>query len=210
MTRECRFTTAFLISIALIFPKLLLSQFTVEPMLVNGPTDKRLNIVFLSEGYIASELDKFGTDATSALNHLLDTQPFKEYGSYFNAYRINVISNESGSDHPGTASDEFTCPGCPVFFADTYFNSTYDSFAIHRLLTIPPNDIDPNSANGADKVNSLLQNLFPEYDIVFIVVNHDLYGGSGGTFSIFSTNFNAAEIAVHELGHSFAGLGDEV
>jgi hypothetical protein len=45
--------------------------------------------------------------------------------------------------------------------------------------------------------------------MVMMVVNHSWYGGSGGTISVFSANVQSSEIAIHEAGHSFAGLGDE-
>ncbi len=182
-------------------------QFALHEILVNGQTDQRINIVFLAEGYTESELPDFAADADAAVSYLLNIEPWNSYSTYFNAYRIDVISNESGSDHPGTALDE---PGIdPIIFVDTYFNSSYDSYGIHRLLTIPPNSFDPNPANGYDKAYSLLSTLFPEYDIVFIIVNSVIYGGSGGTFPIFSTNSYAVEIAAHEVGHSFAFLDDE-
>ena len=49
----------------------------------------------------------------------------------------------------------------------------------------------------------------PEYDIVALVVNDTQYGGSGGFPLIASINSQSGEIATHELGHSFANLGDE-
>jgi hypothetical protein len=77
------------------------------------------------------------------------------------------------------------------------------------LLTIPPNDIDPDSAHGLGKVNDLLATLMPEYDIVALIVNDTEYGGSGGFPLIASVNQSSADIAIHELGHSFSNLGDE-
>ncbi|MGH7453545.1 MAG: M64 family metallopeptidase, partial [bacterium] len=75
------------------------------------------------------------------------------------------------------------------------------SFGIQRLITI--------SGGGQGRVDSLLQLLMPEYDIVIMIVNDPEYGGSGGFPAITSINASAPEIVVHELGHSFAGLGDE-
>jgi hypothetical protein len=55
----------------------------------------------------------------------------------------------------------------------------------------------------------LLQTLMPEYDLVSVVVNDTEYGGSGGDLLITSMNSSSREIAAHELGHTFAALGDE-
>lgn len=174
------------------------AQAMIQQILQNGATGSRLNIVMLSEGYTSQQLPRFMSDATTILNKLLNTSPFKEYGSYFNAFAIAVASSESGSDHPASG-----------VFRDTFFNSSFDSFGIAKLLTIPPNDRDAEYANGKGRVDSLLQLLMPEYDIVIMIVNDLQYGGSGGVPAITSIHSGAPEIVVHELGHSFAGLGDE-
>ncbi|UCG52050.1 MAG: T9SS type A sorting domain-containing protein [Candidatus Latescibacterota bacterium] len=171
--------------------------FPVQPIMVNGATDDRINIVFLSEGYTSAEMSQFILDVQSATIDLFDTPPYEEYELYFNVYAIEVPSVESGTDHPYTASD---CPdGLETFFSNTYFNSTFDFGGIHRLLVV----------QNSLAVSSVLTDNFPEWDVVFIVVNHPYYGGSGGSFATFSTHTAASEVAIHELGHSFADLADE-
>jgi IgA peptidase M64 len=166
------------------------SQATIQQILTNGPTSQRLNIVFLSEGYTSSQLGQFTNDAKNVLNTLLGTPPFNEYRRYFNAFAISIASAESGSDHPSRNISR-----------NTYFNSSYDSFGLARLITI--------NSTGEDRVNSLLQSFMPEYDIVILIVNDTEYGGSGGFPLITSVNQSSPDIAVHELGHSFSNLGDE-
>ena len=176
----------------------LYGQGTLTQVLTNGPADQRINIVFLSEGYLATQTNQFAADARSVLTKILGTAPFSAYSSYFNAFNIFVPSVEAGSDHPARG-----------VFKNTYFNSSYDSYGIARLITIPPNDRDGNYANGEGKVDGLLQNLMPQYDLVVLIVNDLEYGGSGGSFSIASVNASSAEIAIHEMGHTYSGLGDE-
>jgi len=170
--------------------------FPVDTVLNNGPTDRRINLVFLAEGYTAAEMGKFGTDVQNVLNGLFNVTPYRQYQSLFNAYAVQVPSNESGTDHPGTANDE--PGGLSVFFHDTYFNSTFDAADVHRALVA-----------DASQVYLVLQNNFPEWDAAFVVVNTSWYGGTGGSYSTFSTHSAAAEIAIHELGHSYAKLADE-
>ncbi len=174
----------------LLFQTWSFAQGTVQQILNNGPTAKRINIVFLSEGYTDSQLSRFIKDATNDLNSFLNTSPNSAYKNFFNAFTISIASVDSGSDHPSRS-----------VYRNTYFNSTYDSYGTARLITI--------DGNGMNNAFMLLQNLMPEYDIVVIIVNDPEYGGSGGTLSITSVNSSALEIATHELGHSFAGLGDE-
>jgi hypothetical protein len=47
------------------------------------------------------------------------------------------------------------------------------------------------------------------YDQALIIGNTNFYGGSGGTYATATSNNNAAEIMIHEIGHSFANLADE-
>ncbi|HEY5912599.1 MAG TPA: M64 family metallopeptidase [Verrucomicrobiae bacterium] len=193
LLRRCILGVALLGLVPGARPQGILSQ-----ILTNGPTAKRINIVFLSEGYLPSQTNQFASDVGRALAGMIRTPPFDAYSNYFNAFTIFVPSVEAGSDHPSTG-----------VFKDTYFNSSYDSYGIARLITIPPNDRDGTYANGQGKVNLLLQNLMPEYDLSVLIVNDAQYGGSGGSPLIASVNASSAEIATHELGHTYSGLGDE-
>lgn len=171
--------------------------FTVNKIVDNGADNTHINIVFLGDGYTLGEMNKFRTDVQNITNDIMNETPFKEYNSYFNVYAIEVPSNESGTDHPGTATD---CGiyASDVFYSDTYFESTFDGSS-HRLLVI----------RNYSKAQSVLQDNTPFYDIVIIVVNHTMYGGSGGTYSVISTHPSSSELALHENGHSFSHLGDE-
>lgn len=189
----------FLILISLLNLQLALSQvFDIESIKVSGDNDKRINLVILSEGYQATELNKFITDATSFTNDMFTQSPFSEYADYFNVYAIKVPSNESGADHPGTATD-VTEPIFDVSDVDTYFNASFDTANIHRLLY---------TYNSATIYNVLAVNL-PQYDQLIILVNSSEYGGAGGAYAVSSTGASANEIAIHELGHSLFDLKDE-
>lgn len=175
------------------------AQPIVRPILVNGSTSNRVTIAFLAEGFTADEADKFFAAATNVLNAFLATAPFKDYKTYFNAYAIFVPSNESGSDHPSLG-----------IYKDTYFNSSYDTWGYYYSTSIPPNDRDRIYANGFGKVDALLElKLLPHCDISLMIVNDPAYGGSGGRVPMCSMAAASREIAIHEIGHSFAGLGDE-
>ena len=172
--------------------------FEVEAIKVSGDDNKRVNLVILSEGYQSHELSDFIIDATNFTNDMFSQSPFSEYTDYFNVYAIKVNSNESGTDHPGTATD-VTEPASPITSADTYFNTSYDSFGCHRLLY----------SSDYATISTVLANNFPNYDQALILVNSDVYGGSGGTYPFASTGISANEIAIHELGHSLFNLKDE-
>lgn len=173
-------------------------SFPVSSIFYNGDDDKRINIVVLSDGYQESELLQFLSDAEGFSNALFNTTPFKEYAAFFNVYAIEVPSTQSGAAHPGTATDVLE-PAHPVENVDNYFGSTFDYFDIHRLL-VPTNSSAAFSVLGVN---------FPAYDQPVILVNSPYYGGSGGFLATASTDPSSNEVAIHEIGHSFAGLADE-
>ena len=178
--------------LAVLLPGRVFCEATMQQILTNGPTDKRINIVVLSEGYTTADLERFPIDAERYLNHLLATPPFDEYRSYFNGFIISVASAESGSDHPEQSE-----------YRDTYFNSSYGTGDSVRLLSIP------YGASGRGKVDGLLREFIPGYDLPILLVNDAEWGGAGGTTTIVSRNSLAADAAVHELGHTLAHLDDE-
>ncbi len=189
-------------------PERILAQGNLSTVISNGPAARRINVVVLSEGYTTNQLATFLSDATNAVNNLLAQAPYQEYKSYFNAFAISVASAQSGSDHPNWP-----------LWVDTYFNSTFFSYypapASQYLLTIPPNYFDTNYSHGQGKVDALLTNLMPDYDMVVMVVNDFDPGGSGnpdGSASqplITSLNYYGQEIVAHESGHAFGKLTDE-
>jgi hypothetical protein len=118
--------------------------------------------------------------------------PFPRYKNFFNVHRIDLVSNESGADHP---RDDI--------LRDTAIGGTYDFGGIARLLYV--NEIKANL--------QLAQNLAGAgfaAEIRFVPINDSTYGGAGGKYTTFAAgNFYGTRVALHELGHSFAGLADE-
>jgi len=172
--------------------------FPVSDILINGSNNSRVNIVFLGDGYKQNQMDSYISDVEDVVDELFNTIPYSNYKNYFNVYAVEVPSDDSGTDHPGSAPD---CGGYDndVFYADTYFDSSFDLYNIHRLLYIE------NSSAAFD----VLTDNVPQWDIIFVMVNTTMYGGAGGTFAVFSRHSSSNQIAIHEIGHSFAGLADE-
>lgn len=170
-------------------------MFTVR---TNGPVANRINLALFGDGFAAGEQGKLRTTATNFAGYIIDQPLFKDYAHLWNAFAFTTISKESGSDHPSKS-----------VYKDTYFSSTFDSHGTARLLTIPPNNYDYSSVNGTRRVQLLLNAHLPSYDAVVIMCNDGQYGGAGGGFLTSSLESSAPEIARHEMGHSFARLGDE-
>ena len=174
-------------------------NYPIDSLMRNGERHNRINLVYLSDGYQEEELPAFLINTTTINNAMFLQRPFLNYKNYFNSYAIKVPSLETGAKHPGTASDEPSPIIQPIINPNNYFKSTFDYASIHRLLV-------PENIAG---IYSTLANNLPDYTQAFIVVNSPFYGGSGGEFATASTDISSAEIAIHEIGHSFAGLADE-
>ena len=161
--------------------------FEMDTVQWTGDVDQRINIVFFGDGYLENQLDQYRLDVDEVVNHFFSQVPFREYRSYFNIVAFRVPSNESGASLD---------PKDPL---DTYFGSSFNSSGIERLLV----------ATRTDRAQAILFEQFPLYDQAVLIVNDTKYGGSGGWLATTSTNKAAPEIALHEIGHSFAGLSDE-
>ncbi len=160
---------------------------TLETVENTGPADNRIDLVVIGEGYRAAEGEAFRNHVDNLLGGLLATEPWASYRGAFNLYRIVTESVESGADHPSAG-----------LYVDTYLDATYDYLGVERLLVV----------NEALAI-SVAADLLPEVDLVVVLVNDTLYGGSGGSVATVSATDVAVGILIHELGHSFAGLADE-
>jgi IgA Peptidase M64 len=162
----------------------------------NGASSNRVDIVFVGDGYLASDLSTtYAQHVTSQVNYIFNgnQDPFPRYRNFFNVHRVNTASNERGADKPPQN-----------IFVNTAFDSSYWWDGVtERLLYL-----DTNKANAA--VTTALSGSGIDVDIRLATVNDAKYGGGGGQWAVFSgQNTSAREIALHELGHSFGLLADE-
>ena len=169
----------------------------VDTIVWNGDSDKRINLVFLGDGYQEVELPNYLHNVKMQTQALFSTPPFDNYASHFNVLAISRASADSGASHPSDAEDE-AFQDQPVAFLNTAYECTFDYFGVHRSL----------SHTSSQAFYDLL-NYFPEYDQPIMLSNTPYYGGSGGYIPVGSLHDNSFEVVIHELAHSFAGLADE-
>jgi hypothetical protein len=162
---------------------------SVSPIRYNGDPANRVDLVILGDGYTQNELAKFSSNAETAVNGLFDENPFQEYSDFFNVLRVDVISNESGADHPSKE-----------IYKDTALNATYGTGGTIRALTV-----------NKSKVEAILENNIPanQRDLILVIVNDTEYGGTGGSIAVALIHPSCIELVLHELRHSFGLLGDE-
>lgn len=173
--------------------------FKVDTLIYNGSPTNRINLLIMGDGYTTAQMALFKTNATSVANYLLNSAPFNQYKPFFNVFAIEVVSAESGTDHPGTATDESSSGGQPVTSVNTFLNSTFDYGGTHRCIY----------SGSSSTIFSIANTNFPQYDYINVIVNTSYYGGCGGSYTFTSMNSSSPEIFVHEFGHTFGGLSDE-
>nr|WP_315468653.1 M64 family metallopeptidase [uncultured Undibacterium sp.] len=167
----------------------------IIPILNTGDSAKRVDIVIVAEGYTQAERDKFILDANTFVTTILGTgnarlnAPFSTYDGFFNANALFFASAQSGTDQPNNSIQ-----------VDTYFNASQHG-SDGRLLYGDGGRVEQEVSNA------LASNA---HELVIVLVNTPLYGGAGGSIAWASAgNRLASELALHEIGHSFAELQDE-
>ena len=157
----------------------------------NGSPSNRVDVTILGDGYTAAEMGKYASDVEAFVTGFFAQQPFDEYQFLFNVHRVDVVSAQSGADHPERS---------PAVFKNTALDATYNCAAIQRLICV-----------DMTKVNNVLSASVAaeKRDVVLIIVNDPEYGGSGGAVAVASTHTAAVEVVLHELGHTLGLLADE-
>lgn len=160
----------------------------IVPVLINGDSSNRIDVLFLGDGYVAAELPTFAADVERFIAGATSQKPFNEYQQYFNIRRIDIASAESGATHPDYP------PKNTAFGA--YFGCGTSSFR--------------GICADMSKVEAVLSTVpLEQRDAVVLVVNDSIRAGSGGSIAIVTNTPELTELVLHEFGHSFGALADE-
>ena len=166
-----------------------LKEHPVTDIRTAGEPAGKVDLVFVAEGYTASEKDKFSTDARRFTDALFSTPPYDLHREDFNVRAVFLESEDSGTDFSGEG-----------IFKNTALNAGFYTFGTDRYLTTP----------DMKAIRDAVWNI--PCDAVFILVNSEVYGG-GGMYNFYAIgtadNERTIQVFVHEFGHSFAGLADE-
>lgn len=168
-----------------------------EKLIDSGSPNNRLDIVVVGDGYTAADLDKYDQDVQSLMDTFFNNDSgldefWSAYKNNINFWKIVATSNESGGTHLETN---------PQVKKDTVLSSYYGCAGIDRLICF-------NSKSLRKVLKKTLPNKKAQ-DIVLILVNDPVYGGSGGKYAVSSTTQGFTEIVLHEIGHSYGLLADE-
>lgn len=159
-----------------------------------------LVFLILGDGFTKSDEQKFYDKAKETAQYMMKTSPYSEYKDSIKFYALFTISQDSGAQ----GADAKTLDEAKQDNRSTYFGSTYWSTGMQRLVTLPE--------SGQAKVKALRQSyLNGATDYELVMVNSDVYGGSGGDgdYCVASLNSSSLEMMLHELGHTIGLLADE-
>lgn len=157
--------------------------------LFNGDPHQKVDVAILGEGYTIEEENKFNDDLKRFTAIFFNQEPYKSNKEKFNVYGVFKPSLDSGISEPRAG-----------IFKNTTFGTTFNSMGSERYILTEDNKTMRDIA------------AYVPYDAIYIMINHDRYGG-GGIYNLFCTftveNQWFTYLFLHEFGHSFAGLADE-
>eukprot|EP01064_Diplonema_japonicum_P001667 TRINITY_DN11107_c0_g1_i1.p1 TRINITY_DN11107_c0_g1~~TRINITY_DN11107_c0_g1_i1.p1 ORF type:complete len:1273 (+),score=152.44 TRINITY_DN11107_c0_g1_i1:68-3886(+) len=164
-----------------------------------GSVERHITITFISSGYTKNEETLFNNDVARAWRTLqnsnpdslhLDAAPWPRYFPSLNLYSLFEESTESGA-FPKSTSNNLQC--------------RYGTPEVKMLQ--------------CDWATVLTVGSYaPQTDLYIVLVNDDIYGGTGdpgppgNTTTGVAVMYNGEDLPllmIHEVGHAFGGLGDE-
>ncbi len=144
-----------------------------------------VHLVVLGDGYKSDEVNTFDEDVEDFIALMERDPAIHTHFDAWNIHSIKIPSVDSGAD------DDFSSD-----VRDTAFDSGYFCQGLPRLICA-----------DTGKLFDVALDEYPNLDQIVLLVNDSRFGGSGGSVAIASAS--SPEIALHELGHSIAGLADE-
>jgi hypothetical protein len=160
------------------------------PVLVHGSSTVKYDLVFIGDGFTSTQQDTFNTSVNEAVVALQARWPYSERMCGFNIWRVNVVSAESGIDHPAQG-----------IFRNTELDCRYGDPSVNEAERCVRSDSPAKCYEAADYA--------PDYDAVFVLVNDTQPGGCAGAIVYSAITPGFAGILTHELGHRIGPLADE-
>lgn len=162
-----------------------------ETILPTGDPANRVDVVFVGDGYTAGELGQYAIDVDGLIAAYFAQEPFARYAMYYNAHRVDVVSNESGVDNDPVQGIN----------KDTALDMGFWCGNTERLLCVDVSKAYSYAANA------------PDIDLVAAIANSSKYGGAGYLSADLATassrNSLSKEVLLHEFGHALGNLADE-
>lgn len=157
----------------------------VRTIVNQGPTENRIDLTIVGDGYTEAEKEKFFQDAQRLTNDMFVGQTFASYLPLFNVHAVYVPSKESGL---------------------TDIEKKDTALGLYRSPRGSKRGVMPGNRWNIERA----VNLAPDTDYPILVANDDFYGGLGGRYAITTRSPNSGTVVLrHELGHNFGNVGEE-
>lgn len=156
-------------------------------LLNNGPSNNRVDLIFLGEGFSEREMSNYTYDVERLTGAIFTYAPFSQYKTYFNVHRLDLVSPQSGVSGPNQV-------------VSNVFNSY-----------VGCNNIDRKICSDINKVVRY-SDLAPGNDNRIVLLNTGVHAGTGyysGTAFVAVGSAYAPIMVVHEMGHTLAKVTDE-
>jgi len=163
---------------------------TYTPILVNGSPTSKFDIVFIGDGFRKQDQTIFNNKVNEAVTALQNRPGYSARMCGFNIWRVNVLSKDSGIDHPKDGISKNTELDC------RYGNPAAGE-AERCIVSDSPAKCFEAAANA------------PARDAVFVLVNDTQWGGCAGDVVCSSIADGFDGLITHELGHGLGKLADE-
>jgi len=161
----------------------------VRALFSHGPSEKKVDIVLLSDGFKEMDKEAFFSHGERLSNALFEEEPFKSRKTDFNIWAVFTPSHEKGISKPHHGIHTRSALECQ-----------YSSFDSERYILSTANKKVRDAAS-----------LVP-YDFTIILIDEETYGG-GGIYQLYATcpvhSEQSIYLFIHEFGHHFAALADE-
>lgn len=150
-----------------------------------GPSENRIDLTMVGDGYTESQKEQFFQDAQRLTDDLFEGQTFASYLPLFNVHAVFVPSKDSGI---------------------TNLEKKNTALGLYRSPAGSARVIDVRKPAQARKAIALAK----DTDYPILIANDPLYGGLGGEFAITTNSKESGSVVLrHELGHNFGDVGEE-
>jgi len=163
---------------------------TYTGILVNGSSTSKFDIVFIGDGFTKDEQTAFNNKVDEAVAALQNRPGYSARMCGFNVWRVNVVSTDSGIDHPKDGISKNTALDC------RYGNPAMNE-AERCIVTDSPEKCYEAAANA------------PARDAIFVLVNDTQWGGCAAEIVCSSIAPGFDGLITHELAHDLGKLADE-
>lgn len=156
----------------------------------SGPSENKIDILLLGEGYTEGQRAKFEADCKLFADALFSKEPFTSQKKKFNIRAVWSPSVDEGATSPGEN-----------IWKNTAIESSFYTFDMERYIMV----------DDYQKIRDVAANA--PSDVIYILANTPKYGG-GALYNFYGISGSghpqwAANTYVHEMGHLLAGLADE-